>query len=369
MHGLAGEPADTAIAIMALGVELEELRRELSRVRSELAAVTPAASGRRAAPRRGLRRSWVGGPLLGAAVLVLSAQAASPDIEKRLSALERLVRKTGDGATQVSAPFDVVGPGGDLIMRVSSGAPSRAPVAIWYEDGRPGGNVTINSPGGAPLGAMGTSREGHGVVYVGDGGGRPRVQVHGKGGVIVWDESDEQVAALLGNDGRGRVVLWNGGKRMAALEVDEGGSSAAVRVMSPSGKVVAGMLSRGEVGTVAVANENGQTVAEMTGSGRGAFQIFNGGPARAVLTLADNGGGLLQIKNNAGMGVASFTSAPGGGGYLQLLSASGTPTVEAGTLPNGNGTVRVGPQYKCFPVQAATPVMAVGLPDCIVGSQ
>jgi hypothetical protein len=359
--------ADSGSSVPPHLYEIEELRQELSRIRSELAALTTAGpAGSRGGSRPRVRRSWVAFPLLGAAVLALSAQAASPDLEKRISALEQMVRRTGGSGTQVSAPFDVVGPGGQVIMRVSNGR-SAAPVSIWRENGRPGGNVTVHSPGGVPLAAIGTSQGGDGVVYAADGRGHPRAQLNGGGGVIVWNESQEQVAAMVGTEARGRVVLWSGGKRMAAIEVEDGGSSAAVRVMSPSGRVVAGMLGREDVGTVAVADASGRTVAEMTGSGRGAFQIFNGGPPLAVLTLGDNGGGLLQVRNSAGVGVGSLTAGGGGAGYMQLLSSSGNPTVEAGTLPSGRGTVRAGPIYKCSPVQAATPVMSIGFLDCIVG--
>ena len=79
-------------------------------------------------------------------------------------------------------------------------------------------------------------------------------------------------------------------------------------------------------------------------------------------------GGLVQISNTS-TPVANFTVGARSAGYLQLTDPSGVPTIEAETLPNGNGQVRAGPFYKCFPVQAATPVISIGLPDCIVAEK
>jgi hypothetical protein len=103
--------------------------------------------------------------------------------------------------------------------------------------------------------------------------------------------------------------------------------------------------------------------------GRGLLQVFGpGNRPIAVLTQAtDHPGGLLQISGDDGP--VANVMAGAHGGFFQLSNASGVPTVEAGTLTNGRGMVRVGPEYKCSPLKASTPVIGLpGFEDCLVGS-
>jgi hypothetical protein len=195
----------------------------------------------------------------------------------------------------------------------------------------------------------------------------------GSGIVSINTPSGQSVARLSTIDDAGELVLSNaGGTKVAFLGAKDG--AGALSVMNSAGKAVAGLLGNAAGGgAVAVATSNEATVAEMTVSddGRGLFQIRarGGGRPLAVVTQAtDQVGGLVQISN-ASTPVANLTVGSKGAGYLQLADPSGGPTVEAGTLPNGNGQVRAGPFYKCSPVQAATPVMSIGLPDCIVGGK
>jgi hypothetical protein len=379
---------------------LRDLAHELDQLRAELARLRGQQMERRTG-RRGPANAWLAAPLIIVASWALSAQTSgpiSPEIEKRLSALENLIRRGAGNSTQVTAPFEVIGPDGKAILRVGKDN-SAAAVAIWRAPGRPGGNVTIRSDNGVILGSMGTANAGHGVAFTADAKGNPRTQLNGEGAVLVFDEKTDQVGGIVVHEGRGRVAVWNNGNRVASMDVDgEHGNAGALNIMNPTGKVVAtmsvapqdgnagalsvmnsaGLPVAGLIGgvkgggAVAVGNSGGVTLAEMSvaDDGRGLFQVFGrGNRPIAVLTEAkEYPGGLLQISNTS-VPVANLTVGKGGGGYWQLTNASGVPTVEAGTLPSGRGSVRAGPLYKCSPIQAATPVLAVGLPDCLLGGR
>lgn len=414
-----GTPSPSDARLVELMNELEALRSELSGTRGHRTRLDARPWGRAS-------RAWPAAALILVGAWALSAQAPAsipPEIEERLSTLEKRIRGGPGNTTQVTAPFDVLGPDGKAILRVGSGRPSGSPVHIGHIPGA-GGLLVIHSDNGSDVAGMGVNPERHGAVYASDATGKPRAQLNGTGAVTVYDETTKQVAVMIHKkDGGGRIGVWNNaGQRVAMLDVEaengnagalsvmdpagkvlgrlglhpQGGKDAALAIMNPAGSPVAVMTSSGETGalsvmnssgkavagllgsgtgggTVAVANSGGQTLAEMSvsGDGRGLVQVFGGGqqPIAVLSQSVEGTGGLLQVSSSAGVPVASFTVGKGGAGYWQLTSASGEPTVEAGTLPSGSGTVRVGPKYKCFPVQAATPVMSVGFLDCIVGGK
>jgi hypothetical protein len=352
------------------------------------------------------------------AILVLGAQAPAtpdPDIERRLGALENLVRLGPGNATQMTAPFEVVSADGKPIVRVGGVPDSRVPISIGTIP-RGGGVISV-ADGGVAQAVMSAS-SGRGELAALDAQGVTRAALLGTGGLVVYDPAGQQLAGVTqGDAGGGRIGIWRAGKRLVDITTDPGsagsglvsinapsgqsvarlsagdgagelvlanvagtrlafiganGGSGAATVMNSAGKPVAGLIGSGAGGgAVAVGTTNGATVAEMSvaDDGRGLFQVRarGGGRPLAVLTQApDAVGGNVQISNGS-TEVASLTVGSQGAGYLQLANPSGTPTVEAGTLPNGKGQVRAGPSYKCLPVQAATPVLSVGLPDCILG--
>jgi hypothetical protein len=246
--------------------------------------------------------------------------------------------------------------------------------------------------------SLGERASGGGAVAASDGSGAVRALVNGEsGGMVVFDANKAyQAGVVVGSDGIPRVAIWSGDTRVAVMTVDVANGKAglleinspagktaarvssgsdgagAVKVMGAAGRPVAGVLGNAASGgTVVVATPAGQSLAQMSVSsdGRGLVQIFGRGDRPvAVLTQAtETPGGLLQISNTAGP-VANVTVSSRGGGYFQLNDASGRPTVEGGTLPSGLGMLRAGPAYKCAPAQASTPIIAVGLPDCIVGA-
>jgi hypothetical protein len=362
--------------------------------------------------------------LLGASLLVvatsmLAAQTpASPasDLEQRVRVLESLLRRGTGNTALITAPLEVVSPDGKPLLRVAAAPDYRVPVSIGSVPGSGGGLISVNAGGTAH--AVISAVSGRGEFAALDAKQVTRATLLGTGGVVVFDPGGEQIAGITNGDANnGRIGIWRGNNRVVDITTDpatEGsgtlrlntaagqnvarlstvdgagellvsstsgarfvrlgssGGAGALSVMNPSGKAVAGLLGNAAGGGVmAVAGSNGGTVAEMSVSseGRGLFQVFarGGGKALAVLTQAtDRVGGLLQISN-ANASVANLTVGSQGAGYLQLADTSGNPTVEAGTLPNGKGQVRAGPLYKCLPVQAATPVLSVGLPDCILG--
>jgi hypothetical protein len=364
----------------------------------------------------------------GASLAELTARLSA--LERRNAVLERelatLVQSTpSPDLSRVKAPFEVVDRAGRPILRVMEGEPTGAGVVITSGVGGARHGVYILHPNGTRVAGIGQAPAGHGALTVrapdgrtifavteGEPTGTGIVVTGGeagtRGGLYVLDGSGHRLAALgqsgLGvgtlqlrdergttrvhADGSGTLVLSDAnGKGVlrvaenpapsdargsAQVVISGGADGGAVRVANKTGKVVVGMLGgvRG-AGAVVVANPAGQGVAEMSVSddGRGLLQIFGrAGRPVAVLTQAvETPGGLLQISNQNGP-VTSITVGANGGGYWQLNDAAGTPTVEAGTLPSGVGAVRTGPRYKCFPAQAATPVIALGLPDCIMGS-
>ena len=399
-------------ALSELTRRLQEVEAELIRTRAE--RMPPACRHREG------RSAWIGALLLIVATWVLAAQAPAtlpPDIEQRLRALEGLVRRGPNNVTQMTAPFEVLSADGSPIVRVAGIPDPKVPISIGTIP--QGGGVISIAAGGVAQAVMSAS-SGRGEFSALDANQVTRATLLGTGSVGVYDKTGQQLAGVTqGDAGGGRIGIWRSGKRVVDITTDAAsdgsglvsintpsgqsvarlstvdgagelvlsnasgtrlalvgakGGAGAVSVMNSAGKAVAGLLGSGAGGgAVAVATSNGATVAEMSVSddGRGLFQVHarGGGRALAVMTQAtDRVGGIVQISN-ASTEVASLTVGSQGAGYLQLTNASGGPTVEAGTLPDGVGQVRVGPYYKCLPVQPATPVIGFGLPDCLMGGR
>jgi hypothetical protein len=349
-------------------------------------------------PRRRLS-PWLGAPLVIAATWTLSAQATGgvpADVEERLRALESMVRRAGT-TTQITAPFDVVGPDGKPLLRVSVQHDRSVPVSIAKVPENNGGSVWLSAGGVLEVAVAALPLAGQ--VAVNDQNGKLRAGMLGLGKVVVTDlKGEDLVGFTRGDDDGGRFAIWRSGQRVVDIKPDaannagqivvsngagqplaklgadaDNGGAGRVAVMSAAGKTTAALSGgmRG-AGAVIVANSSSQPLAEMSVSddGRGLVQVFGrGNRPVAVLTQAtENPGGLLQISNTGGP-VANLTIGPSGGGFLQLSSPSGVPNVEAGSLPSGKGIVRAGPYYKCSPIQPATPIIAYGIPDCLLGGE
>ncbi len=411
---------------------MENLEREMEALRCELAQARRRATGRRV--------GWLGAPLLMAAWFAVSGHTGPiqgpaqqqaellkrlTDLEGRygvtdrdvdelrtrlpivrrkiadlegqvqgLADLESRVRKGPDGATQITAPFEVLDKARKTILLVTEGgarAPGRVARAVigrgsgdnlmlhffrasgepvgWLGEGISGvGNLSLFGPTEASLvqiaggtgsaGGVNITSDGKKVVTLAPGatGGNGTLELSSASGQKLFEAGAAEAGggrlrlssaagkpiAELGPGARGNPalrILSPSGAPVAAIGVDPEGGGGAMKVTNAAGAVVAAVLG-GQRGTVLVGNQAGQTIAEMSGSdeGRGMFQIFHGAISVAVLTKGAAGAGLLQLSNNGG-----------------------SPTVEAGTLPSGLGIVRAGPQYKC------TGSGGLAAPDCIKG--
>lgn len=358
-----------------VSASLADLQRRIDFLESELGR---ARQAKRWPLPGGRVARWLALPISLLVFLAVAGAASNSNLaqlDARLSTLEGLLRKGAGGAVQVNAPFEVVGSGGKAILRVGNEDTKTAAVAVWRTVGRPGGVVTVHSDGGTALAAMGSNSAGQGVIFAANEKGVPQALLSGQDGLAVFDGQERQVAAVaLTSSGAGQIAVWNPGTRKKVAQLTTGADGAGqLNVMGASGTVTAGILGAlRESGAVVVANSAGQTVAQVSvsGDGRGAFEVYAAGAPRAVAVLTrapETQGGLLQISNESGP-VVSLGNATTGNGYLQLVGPGGRPVVEAGTLANGLGAVRAGPMFKCFKAQAATPLMSVGLPDCILGS-
>ncbi len=312
------------------------------------------------------------------------------EAERRLSQLESRVLVGPGNTTQIRGPFEVIGDGGSVILQVADGPASRGAVGISRQSER-GGTVGVYR-NGREVAGMGPSSAGYGVVFTTDQDGTPRAVMQGAGEIAVFDMNRSQLAGLTATDeGTGRVTIWQGDTRLASLGVDGGAGilrladesgaataelgpgrnrNTALRIFGQGGVAVAALgadPARGHTGTLLVTNAAGGVSAAVMGGERGAVIVADpAGQTVAELGVTADARGMFQIVH-AGTPVG-ILSRGAHGGLLQLASNGGTPTVEAGTTPAGVGTVRAGPQYKCSPVQSATPILSFGVPDCLIGT-
>jgi hypothetical protein len=303
--------------------ELEELRTELAKVRDQRTQYTTGQRGR------------IG--LLAASLIAVSSWAwsAPTDIENRLSILESLIRKGPGGTTQVTAPFDVMGPDGKAILGVGSGASTAGAVAIWSSPDK-AGRVVIRSDKGITLAELGTSKEGYGVVTTADEEGVTRAQLYGSGKVAVLNKDKKMLAgigagndlgevsvvgrvAVLDNNGAIRATLNNSGQVIVSDELRK-----PVARMEASGKGRGRMMISGDV--IAVdEKENKAATLELTNEGRGRVLVWNKGNAVASMEVDDKNGnaGALMAMNPEGKVVAKIGS-DATNGVLFAADAKGT---------------------------------------------
>lgn len=343
---------------------------------------------------------WLMSPALIAGTWLLSAQSPPSDaqiaaLEKRVADLEALISKTGT-STQIKGPLIVVGSDGRPILEVVNSSNLTSPgsgsgaVVVARHPGLGGGAYVMDEAGKSKV-ALGISGDGFGFVGTFSKAGKNGTQISGQPAIAVWDPAGNPVAGIgVTPEGTGRFSILNNRQARLVVIQDSGGAghvslsksdgqsvaqlgvgatgSGRLAVMNAEGKVGAAMLGNG---IVATAGKSGQTLAQLgvTPEGVGSVQIFSpNGVAMAVMSQGGNGnGGIFQVLAGAAV-KATFGTGYGGGGMLQLVSSSGTPTVEAGTMQSGRGIVRVGPFWKCSPIQASTPVMSMGHGDCLVGS-
>src|SRR5262249_54355642 len=113
------------------GASIADLTRRVAQLEADL---TRARASPATPPCRRDTPPWLGAGLLVIAFWGLAAQSPAPvtsDLEQRVIALESRIRRGPGNATQIAAPFDVLGADGKAILRVSSERAPGASVSIW----------------------------------------------------------------------------------------------------------------------------------------------------------------------------------------------------------------------------------------------
>src|SRR5436309_3021621 len=143
------------------------LTEELERVGRELAQLQQATrqSGPRGLLRWGRLMTTVPLLLVGTWVLSAGAPATQDDLEQRVSELEARLIKGPGSTTRIQAPFEVVGPGGNVILQVVQSVPTVSNGVGIFSQGK--NAAVIVSRGGHDVSGMGTSEDGEGgVLYI-----------------------------------------------------------------------------------------------------------------------------------------------------------------------------------------------------------
>ena len=211
-----------------------------------------------------------------------------------------------------------------------------------------------------------------GVLDVSNGKGKTRAQLgvdDGNGYIATFYNGKTEVEMGLSDKGEPQLVLNQKGQPRAALRLSAG--AGHLSVSNAKGSVVANVSGTGTAdgGSVIVGNSSGKGIASLgtAANGSGLVQVFEPGGKSIAVMAQDKSGGLLQIKNGAGIPVANLKAADSdGGGYWQLTDPSGTPVVEAGA-DGARGVVRAGPFFECLPKMGTAIVAVAPLPDCIKG--
>jgi hypothetical protein len=346
------------------------LTGELERVRGQLARLQEARPGRRTAGGLQSLRVWTTLPalLLGTWLLSAQAPAGQDDLEQRVSDLEARLTSGPGTTTRIRAPFEVVGPSGNVVLQVSQSPTANDGVAIFQQGSVVG--VTINR-GGKDIVGLGTADDKGGLLFIADQNGAPRAEIRPEDGVRVLDGGGQVVAAMLAmENSEGRFSVMRGDKVLASLEGnDEGG---LLNINDEEGKTGVVIATEDGNGYVATLDPKGYAEVEMGKSedGEGQLAVMHKGKLRAALGMSTGAGhlsvsnakdkivanvtgagtkdgGAVIVGNGSGQGVASMTSGadnrglvqvfhPGGkslvvltedahGGLLQIKNKSGTP--------------------------------------------
>jgi hypothetical protein len=358
------------------------LTGELERVRGQLARLQEARPGRRTAGGLQSLRVWTTLPalLLGTWLLSAQAPAGQDDLEQRVSDLEARLTSGPGTTTRIRAPFEVVGPSGNVVLQVSQSPTANDGVAIFQQGSVVG--VTINR-GGKDIVGLGTADDKGGLLFIADQNGAPRAEIRPEDGVRVLDGGGQVVAAMLAMDASdGRVAVMRGDKLLATLDgSDEGG---LLDIADEKGKSRAQLGIEDGNGYVATLDPKGYAEVELgiSDAGEGQLAVMHKGKLRAALGMSSGAGhlsvsnakdkivanvtgagtkdgGAVIVGNGSGQGVASMTSGadnrglvqvfhPGGkslvvltedanGGLLQIKNKSGTPVAHLMTDVYGGG--------------------------------
>jgi hypothetical protein len=285
-------------------------------------------------------------PLLILGTWLLSAQAPAnqdDDLEKRVSELEARLLKGPGATTRIRAPFEVVGPGGNVILQVSQTLPTVSNGVGIFWQGKDGG--VLVSRGGHDIAGMGTAEDGNGgLLYIGDQYGVPRAEVRAGDGVSVLNAGGQLVAAMYAMDeapNLGRFALMKGKKMIASLEGDDEGG--LLDLSNERGKSVAQLGVDDGNGFISTLDPKGNGEVELGVSDQGEprLTVSDNGKLRAALGLA-TGAGHLSLSNAKDEVVANVTgTGPGDGGAVIVGNGSGKGVASVTAGADGSGLVQV----------------------------
>jgi hypothetical protein len=182
-----------------------------------------------------------------------------------------------------------------------------APFEVLREDGKP--VLTIDD-----MGIDLFNSDGKAVATI----------VSGEGTSILNLMSGIQRASLLAGSGfLGLDLRENEQLRLTAGRIE---GNYSLQIKEPGGTLVAAI---------------GQSVK----TGTGAVSVFDrsGNGSALMYVLPTTNGGIVEVVNAGGIGVASLSAGKAGDGRLQLTNSSGQTMVEAGVTVDGIGVVRAGP--------------------------
>lgn len=256
-------------------------------------------------------------------------------------------------ARRVTAPFEVVDEGGEIIFRVDEGG--------W----------TFFSGGAAVAGAA--VDEGKGALMVGHANragnfarlaftddGAAAVQLISASRVVASLEATKEKSAKLeifaggeepmlalgiyDDERAARVEVRNAAGKTAAM-ISAGKSGGAMRVFDTAGTPIGGLFARATGGGLALTGPGGgaSAVSLSVGETGGKVQVASagGGPFHAELG-AYKSGGAVTLYTPGGEPAAHLYARETGAGQLEI-TRDGAKLVEAGVTASGLGIVLTGP--------------------------
>lgn len=274
---------------------LTDVMQDLEQLRAELAQLRRQQIG-------SIKNRWRLRIGLLATFLVIvasgawSAQSADPalvDIEKRLSALESLIRKGPGDMTQVTGPLDVIGPDGKHILLV-----------------RNAGLEIINTAGNRVV-YLGAGTDGDGTVIVSDAKGTDRAVIEGDGRIQVNNPQGTTVVDIFSGE-KGGLVLVSDPKGIRRARMSGFG---VINVFNANEKQVAAIkVGDDDRGRVAVV-QNHKSVVEMTaaGNGNGYFYLADQQHVRSILSA-----GAFALFDKEGNGAVDLDAEQEDGGQVRV---------------------------------------------------
>ncbi len=206
-------------------------------------------------------------------------------LQQRVGDLEEKAAKGRLMASRVIAPFEVTNDEGKVIFKVEVGY-------VWFNnaEGKTVARVVMNDSGGYFQAVSATAK----------------LQT-------VLGAADNKVNLFIQENDKTRINLGRN---------DSG--QYGFRVYEPGGKMVAGIGQ-------STAGDGVVTVNDLQGN------------QRAAMYVQPKAGGIVEVLNSTGKGVASLFATQAGNGQMLLTNMDGAKMVEAGVNAANIGVVRAGP--------------------------